>query len=78
MRGTPLARAEQSMGRGVHAAEVGADGERMRIKSANLRPLPLAVVGEGESEAGGAAESDGGILRDGGYAEEFVWVQMHQ
>ena len=59
-------------------AEVGADGERMRIKSANLRPLPLAVVGEGESEAGGAAESDGGILRDGGYAEEFVWVQMHQ
>ena len=44
----------------------------MRIKSANLRPLPFAASGESPE-----LTADG-VPLECGYAEEYVWVQTHQ
>ena len=54
------------------AAEPGGEGEKMRIRSANLRPLPFAAGGEAPQFTAD------GLQREGGYAEEYVWVQTHQ
>ena len=50
------------------------EGEKMRVRSANLRPLPFAAGGDSQEQEGGGG---GGVPREGGYAEEFVWVQSH-
>jgi len=41
------------------------DGGRIRVRPANLRP----VLGKGANAAG---------VRDGGYAEEYVWLQTQE
>jgi pre-rRNA-processing protein TSR4 len=53
-----------------------ANGECVRVRSANLRRVPdaAAVGDQGGDDGDGAASLD---VRDGGYAEEFVWVQPH-
>ena len=55
---------------GRWAVECAESGERLRIRSQSLRPVRPVAVGAG-------ADGDEPFLREGGYAEEFVWVQVH-